>query len=136
MNEDAAPGTEVGVVNATDEDEDQNAKITYDLVDSYFRINQTTGEITVSGNLDRESMSRHTITVFARDNGENIRSATVSVTITVLDVNDNSPEFNQDEIVVEAVENTTCTNPITTIIATDLDEPGTDNSRIQYSIIR
>ena len=81
-------------------------------------------------------MSRHTITVFARDNGENIRSATVSVTITVLDVNDNSPEFNQDEIVVEAVENTTCTNPITTIIATDLDEPGTDNSRIQYSIIR
>ena len=40
MNEDAAPGTEVGVVNATDEDEDQNAKITYDLVDSYFRINQ------------------------------------------------------------------------------------------------
>jgi hypothetical protein len=59
----------------------------------YFRINQTTGEITISKNLDREMNATHKPIVYARDNGDNILSSSVTVTISVNDINDNPTLF-------------------------------------------
>lgn len=137
--ESSSIGTSIGRMNATDSDEGKNAEITFDLVSNDggpFRINQTTGEITVTGKLDRESSETYGVSVFARDNGISIRSSSMSVTIAVLDENDNPPVFTIDELKVEFEENKDCSNQIATVSATDADKAGTINSQITYSLLR
>ncbi|CAG2209202.1 FAT4 [Mytilus edulis] len=128
--------TSVGNLTANDTDEGKNAKITFDLVSDggYFRINQTTGNILVARQLDRETDETHRVTVYARDNGDNILSATATVTFTIEDVNDNPPVFEQDQITVDFDENKTCKNVITKLNAHDIDKPHTPNSQIVYSL--
>lgn len=130
--------TSVGNLTANDTDEGKNAKITFDLVSDggYFRINQTTGNILVARQLDRETDETHRVTVYARDNGDNILSATATVTFTIEDVNDNPPVFEQDQITVDFDENKTCKNVITKLNAHDIDKPHTPNSQIVYSLKR
>ncbi|XP_076090651.1 cadherin-23-like isoform X2 [Mytilus galloprovincialis] len=139
VSENSLTGAHVTTILASDADVGKNAEITFDLVSNNggpFRINQTTGEITVTGKLDRESSETYAVIVYARDNGISIRSSSMSVTITVLDENDNNPVFDEAEIEVEFEEEKDCSsNPITTISATDADKSGTNNSRITYSLL-
>lgn len=125
-------------ISATDPDEGKNAEITYDLdsVGGFFKMNQTTGEITTLRSLDRETDSSHTIIVYARDNGDTIQSVSETITVTVTDVNDNSPVFSQSEVVESFNENQACSTSIMTITATDADQPNHQNSQITYSIKR
>ena len=51
------------------------------------------GSITLSSSLNYESVSKYTLLVKARDNGRPILSGSAMVTINVLDINDNAPEF-------------------------------------------
>ncbi|XP_063420960.1 protocadherin Fat 4-like [Mytilus trossulus] len=138
VSEGSSIGASIGKMSATDIDEGKNAEITFDLVSNNggpFRINQTTGEITVTGKLDRETSETYGVSVYARDNGISIRSSSMSVTITVLDVNDNPPVFTIDDLKVEFEENKDCSNQIATVIATDADKAGTSNSQITYSLL-
>ncbi|XP_071155009.1 protocadherin Fat 4-like isoform X2 [Mytilus edulis] len=136
VRENLLVATSVGNLTANDTDEGKNAKITFDLVSDggYFRINQTTGNILVARQLDRETDETHRVTVYARDNGDNILSATATVTFTIEDVNDNPPVFEQDQITVDFDENKTCKNVITKLNAHDIDKPHTPNSQIVYSL--
>lgn len=61
----------------------------------YFDIIPSSGEILSSKILDREEVSAHRFSIVVVDHGSPPRTATVSVTVTVLDVNDNSPQFDQ-----------------------------------------
>lgn len=74
--------------------------------------------------------------MYARDNGDNILSATATVTFTIEDVNDNPPVFEHDQITVDFDENKTCKNVITKLNAHDIDRPNTPNSQIVYSLKR
>ncbi|XP_063420961.1 protein dachsous-like [Mytilus trossulus] len=134
MSEDSLVGTNVGLVTASDADEGKNAKITFDLVTDggYFRIDQLTGNILVSRQLDREAVKIHHMTVYARDNGDNIRQSSEAVTVTIDDVNDNSPVFDQDQVTVSFEENRSCANSIIHISASDADQANTLNSQIKY----
>ncbi|CAC5412611.1 FAT4 [Mytilus coruscus] len=138
VSEDSSVGTTVGLMTASDADEGKNAKITFDLVaeGGYFRINQITGNILVSRELDRETVGTHHMTVFARDNGDNIRPSSATVIVTIDDVNDNAPVFGQDQITVLFEENSSCANHITTISASDADKAYTPNSQIEYFLRR
>lgn len=138
IKENSVVGTNVGLMNATDADEGKNAKITYDLVNDggYFRIDQITGNILVSRQLDREAVEIHHMTVYARDNGDNIRSSSTIVTVTVNDVNDNAPVFDQNQVTVSFKENRSCANSIMKISASDADKADTPNSQITYSLKR
>ncbi|XP_052063814.1 protocadherin Fat 4-like isoform X2 [Mytilus californianus] len=137
VSENSSIGAHVTTILANDADDGKNADITFDLVSNGgpFRINQTAGEITVTGKLDRESSESHRVIIYARDNGKQIRSSSMSVTITVLDANDNPPVFTIDEIEVEFEENKNCSNRISTISATDADKSGSINSQITYSLL-
>ena len=46
--------------------------------------------------LDRETQDQYNLKIIARDGGMLSRSATAELTVTVLDVNDNTPKFSQD----------------------------------------
>ena len=138
VDENSQIGKSVGTISASDSDIGKNAQITYQIHSDggYFRINQTTGEITISRNLDREMNAVHKPIVYARDNGDNILSSSVTVTISVNDINDNAPFFSSDRIMVEFEEKKSCLNNIITLSATDSDKPNSEYSRITYSLLR
>ena len=89
--EDAAAGTAVGTVSATDPDPDDT--VTYAIAtgnaDGAFAIDASTGAIAVAGDLDYETTPSYTLTVEASD--DNRGTATAEVTITVTDVAETPP---------------------------------------------
>nr|XP_006811702.1 PREDICTED: protocadherin Fat 4-like [Saccoglossus kowalevskii] len=129
-------------VTATDTDIDENAGIEYSITDGnngVFAIEPTTGYIYANSNIDREYNSsycntKYTMTVMAQDNGSPQLNSTTGVEITVLDVNDNVPKFNQSVPYKGWVEeNALYSVDIVTVSATDDDEG--DNARISYAIV-
>ena len=58
-----------------------------------FAIGNISGEISVSRPLDYEARSEYHLTVVATDGGG--RKGNTSLAITVIDINDNPPEFSQ-----------------------------------------
>lgn len=92
-------------VTAHDDDSGSNADITYSISStdenslSLFNIDSKTGIITASKQLDAESQTFHLIHVSATDHGEQRKSSFTSINITVLDINDNKPTFNTNEII-------------------------------------
>ena len=95
VNEDALPGTIILVVMATDADVTPNNKVTYHIaggdVLGQFGIRKS-GEIYVNKPLDREEEAHYQLTVLATDGAY---VATATVTINILDANDNAPVCEQ-----------------------------------------
>ena len=90
--ENTAPGVNIGgPVGATDPDEDE---LTYSLEgpdEDSFSIDPATGQLRTSAPLDRVTKSTYTVIVKATDEGG--LSATITVTITVIDVANQAPVF-------------------------------------------
>ncbi|XP_071024075.1 protocadherin gamma-C5-like isoform X28 [Oncorhynchus clarkii lewisi] len=100
LSENTNPGTLVLTVKADDLDEGSNSAIVYsfgsqtpDDVQKRFAIDQETGEITLSHELDYEMGSSYKFDVCARDKGTPSMEGHSDVQVTVIDVNDNSPEI-------------------------------------------
>ncbi|XP_074865644.1 cadherin-related family member 2 [Carettochelys insculpta] len=99
-------GTSVLTVSAIDRDKGVNYAINYSLISasSLFAINLTTGTITVHSALDREQLPSEEVLleVLAQEEKLDIYSqvaqASATVTIQVTDVNDNTPQFYQCEL--------------------------------------
>uniref|UniRef100_A0A8C8SUZ8 FAT atypical cadherin 2 n=1 Tax=Pelusios castaneus TaxID=367368 RepID=A0A8C8SUZ8_9SAUR len=93
--EDVTPETTVAQMKAEDADTDDNGKVKYSLLapTDKFAINSVTGEVTVTGPLDRELWPRYVLKIEARDQprmGHQLFSVT-DLIVTLEDVNDNSP---------------------------------------------
>ncbi|XP_062576129.1 cadherin EGF LAG seven-pass G-type receptor 2-like isoform X1 [Saccostrea cucullata] len=134
------PGYHVITVTATDSDSGDNSVITYSMTaqndqrsKDMFAINPVTGLVNTTVMLDRELIPRHTFAIYATDNGYPQLSAMALLTITVLDINDNDPKFEQSVYYQEVAENLPVSSTIMTIKATDSDEGR--NAEIRYRII-
>ncbi|XP_069002409.1 protocadherin-16 [Embiotoca jacksoni] len=105
VSEDAAEGSLVLEVSATDVDDDLNGKVLYFLsreAHGAFTVDENTGRITTSAPLDREKWASYSLQVFAVDLSPAApRNISAQVTVTILDVNDNTPFFIQDPLVIE-----------------------------------
>ncbi|XP_060087564.1 cadherin EGF LAG seven-pass G-type receptor 2 isoform X2 [Heteronotia binoei] len=121
-------------IQAIDADSGENARLEYALVDTSpdfpFTINNNTGWIVVASELDREAMDFYNFGVEARDHGIPPMTSSASVSITVLDVNDNNPEFTQKEYAVRLNEDAAVGTSVLTVSAIDRDV----NSVITYQI--
>ncbi|NXD44618.1 PCDGH protein, partial [Copsychus sechellarum] len=97
LREDAAPGSTVLNVSASDADTGTNARITYSFgkmpakVLQKFMVNAESGTITLQEELDFEDTRGYVLLVEARDGGGLV--AHCKVEVEVLDVNDNAPEI-------------------------------------------
>uniref|UniRef100_A0A671R6T4 Protocadherin Fat 3-like n=1 Tax=Sinocyclocheilus anshuiensis TaxID=1608454 RepID=A0A671R6T4_9TELE len=95
--ENAAIGTEVIKVTASDEDLGQNGEISYTLLTNtpLFAITSETGSVYVSSLLDRESVSDFTLKIQVRDKAERGNQMFSETTLKVYleDVNDCAPMF-------------------------------------------
>ncbi|NXU50688.1 CELR3 protein, partial [Turnix velox] len=130
-------GSPIYTFTVTDKDEVENAQITYHLSaedgDNPYTIQQD-GIILATGNLDRETKEKYDLLLVASDNGIPQRQNFTRVTIQVLDVNDNPPQFTRAQYsanvhVATAKEGAS----VLSVSATDLDDG--DNSLISYSLM-
>ncbi|XP_060132979.1 cadherin EGF LAG seven-pass G-type receptor 2 isoform X2 [Zootoca vivipara] len=121
-------------IQAIDADSGENARLEYALVDTSsdfpFTINNNTGWIVVASELDREAVDFYNFGVEARDHGSPPMTSSASVSITVLDVNDNNPEFTQKEYTMRLNEDAAVGTSVLTVSAIDRDV----NSVITYQI--
>ncbi|XP_030595501.1 protocadherin gamma-A4-like [Archocentrus centrarchus] len=78
-------------------------------------------EMVLQKPLDRESEPQISLKLVAIDGGTPLRSGTVNIHITVLDVNDNHPVFNQSLYRAAVLENSLRGTYITTVNASDAD---------------
>ncbi|CAB1337697.1 unnamed protein product, partial [Coregonus sp. 'balchen'] len=114
-------------VRAQDADSSQNGQVTYKLgqpshtAAAIFRIDQNTGQLTVSVPLDREQQDVHRLTVVARDNGVPPLESSATVTITVLDQNDNAPVFLTPHFIFFIPENIPPLAQVGKVGVSDLD---------------
>ncbi|XP_068583246.1 protocadherin-23 [Cebidichthys violaceus] len=130
------PGEPVVRVSATDDDSEENAVVWYSLLPGagyeLFSINPYTGLITTTSYLDREQQHHFTLRVQARDSSTRPLSGSVTVLCSVLDDNDNPPEFMQSSFQISLPENLP-PGVVHTAQASDPDHG--ENGTIHYSIL-
>ena len=132
FSESAVVGTKLLLDAATDKDTLENG-----VVDDYFIVDGNTDgkfRLEVTGNptgkLDREQVEFYSLNVCARDRGQPPRLGYLLVNVTVLDVNDNPPIFQQSDYVVALNESAPIGTKVLTVRATDKDSE--DNSKLTY----
>ncbi|KAI5642703.1 cadherin domain-containing protein [Phthorimaea operculella] len=134
--ENAARGSVVGVVAATDLDAGPNAQITYTLISDWandvFSLNPQTGVFTLTARLDYEDTQHYILVAQAQDNGHPSLSGTVTVYVNVIDLNDNAPIFDPMSFSNEILENVPVGSSVVTVSATEMDSGL--NGKLQYSI--
>ena len=114
-----------------------NSDLSYTVVSPVgrvpFELSPFTGLLVVSGSLDREAKSLYSLEVRVTDTGKpRLRCARlVSVSITILDVNDNAPEFLKSDYRVEIPFPPPPSLELLTVSAVDLD----DSSIVVYSFV-
>ena len=134
--ESIALNTKFGRVFATDKDSGNNARITYRLSENAnmdtFGIFADDGFIYNKIKLDREKNEKYNFEVLAIDNGIPSKTATATVSINVMDTNDNSPEFNEKSYHFDIQEEKPRLSYVGTVSAYDPDQANSDHLR--YSI--
>ncbi|XP_060079972.1 cadherin-23-like, partial [Ylistrum balloti] len=117
-------GATVGEVEAFDNDEGANGQLDYSIsqvsTGSLFSISSN-GIITTAQALDYESQTQHIILVLATDRGNPQRTGTASVTINVLDIQDNVPQFVERSYTVLMNENLPAGTSVINVQALDAD---------------
>ncbi|XP_006825064.1 protocadherin-11 X-linked-like, partial [Saccoglossus kowalevskii] len=141
VDENAETGTTVIMkryIETTDADAGRNADVFYTLTGNYsdqFHIDANTGIITTTNDdataiLDREEISLYHLVVTAHDGAHN---STVPINITVNDVNDNAPLFEEAVYHFNVSEDATVGTTVGLVVAQDMDTG--INSRLTYFLV-
>ncbi len=140
IREDEDVGYEVEILSASDLDSGVNGMFTFaistdsdpDMQFSIEMIGEAAGNLTIAKRLDREKISTYELIIIATDRGEMARSSNTTVSVTVLDVNDNTPQFDQLDYTVIVPENASIgIIPDLVIVVTDLDEGENGNVTVE-----
>ncbi|XP_078387064.1 cadherin-23 [Cetorhinus maximus] len=135
--------TDVITVSAFDPDLAENGSVVYTInpPNPFYRINRTTGKIRTSGAvLDRENTDSsgaemmRKIVVSVTDQGRPSQQASSSTTVTVnlLDLNDNDPVFQNLPFTAEVLEDLPVSSSIFQVSVLDPDE--SSNGMVTYSM--
>ncbi|NWV92551.1 PCDAD protein, partial [Machaerirhynchus nigripectus] len=140
--ESSLPGSRFPLEGASDADIGANAQLSYTLSPTeYFSLDHqgsndqsaSLGLILTKG-LDRETIPIHRLVLTATDGGRPSLTGTMELVISVLDANDNPPQFNQSVYKVKVLEGSELGALLVTLSATDPDDG--INSDITYLFSR
>ncbi|VDD80561.1 unnamed protein product [Mesocestoides corti] len=117
------------IAKATDSDSGSNSRVHYlintqhSMIKEKFVLNSETGELFIQSRLDYEKFSERKIVldILAYDDGRPALSATFSLTIAVIDTNDNPPEISVQKNNT-IMENSKANAPAIQLLVTDADE--------------
>ncbi|NXM50886.1 PCDA2 protein, partial [Gymnorhina tibicen] len=135
----SVPGSRFPLEGASDADIGANAQLSYTLSPSdHFRLDVKSKDekkisvvLVLTKSLDRETIPVHRLVLTASDGGRPSLTGTMELVISVLDANDNAPEFNQSVYKVQLSENIAPGTVFCQLTATDKDEGS--NREIYYS---
>ena len=112
-------------VRADDVDTGEGGRISYSFVETpdsqFFTVNVSTGWISVVNEIDYELFNRLVLQVVASDNGIPRLTSQAFVTVSVNNLNDNSPTFNQSEYVVYITDSDPVGSRLARFRASDAD---------------
>ncbi|XP_077400229.1 protocadherin-7b isoform X3 [Vanacampus margaritifer] len=137
VKENLEPNSPVGMVTVIDADKGQNAEMSLFIEEEeeIFSIENDTGTIFSTLSFDREQKNTYTFRVKAVDGGDPPRSATATVSLFVMDDNDNAPTvtfpINSSYTLLPPSSN--IRTVVRTVIATDTDTG--INADLNYSIV-
>lgn len=129
VQEDANIGTPLATFVAHDADQGGKSRVSYAIDRSSDKKRQFTigqdGVVKTQRMLDREDTPRHHVKILAIDDGIPARTATTTLTVIVVDVNDNAPRFLKDyrPVIMEHQGPT----KVEEILATDDDDRSRNN---------
>ncbi|KAM8798900.1 protocadherin gamma-B5-like [Eudromia elegans] len=135
--EDSPAGTVVALVNVHDADSGENGQVWCELEgDSPLSIVASSGssyKVVTASALDRERASEHNVTVVASDRGmPSLRSRT-ALSLSVSDVNDNAPVFEEAAYSAYVWENNAAGASVLRVRARDADAGA--NGRVSYWLV-
>ncbi|XP_026214363.1 protocadherin-20 [Anabas testudineus] len=136
VEENNQPGISLLQVSASDADSGYNGRVTYRLskhTSTIFNIDPLTGQLSVSASLDREQQGVHKLTVFARDSGSPPLESLATVSICVLDQNDNAPVFLTPHFIFFIHENVPPFAPVGKFGVADPDKG--ENGNIELNVV-
>ncbi|XP_049642810.1 protocadherin alpha-13 isoform X4 [Suncus etruscus] len=136
------PDTRFPLDGASDADIGVNSALTYSITpNDYFALDTQSNRdqtyslsLVLKKSLDREEIQEHSLLLTATDGGKPELTGTVELLITILDVNDNAPEFDQFIYKVRLLENSLIGTLVIKLTATDPDDGA--NGDIIYSFRR
>ncbi|KAM4621715.1 protocadherin gamma-A12-like isoform 6-T6 [Polymixia lowei] len=135
--ENVSPGTEVGIINVQDRDSEKNGQVRCSIQQNYpFKLVSSIKNyysLMTTGELDRELLSYYNITITATDEGSPPLSSSKSVQLSVADVNDNPPVFEEQSYTAYVTENNKPGSTLCSITARDPD--WRQNGTVIYSLL-
>ncbi|XP_064208725.1 protocadherin-16 isoform X3 [Anguilla rostrata] len=121
-----AQGYDIPIIQvlADDLDQGQNGQVTYSIKSStlsgLFRIDPATGSVTTAAIMDREIWTQTKLVVTATDRGNPRLAGQATLTVIVVDLNDNSPTIPLPRE-IRVAENTLIGTEITQVTGNDVD---------------
>lgn len=129
-------GSTILVVSASDNDDGPNGMVRYSISGGNerkeFAVDELTGTVTILQSLDFDVIQEYHLNITAEDLGFKPRNAVAMLRVTLTDINDNAPSFNQTEYHAYLSENSPANTAVYKALATDKDSP--KNAIIQYTI--
>ncbi|XP_004847228.1 protocadherin-7 isoform X1 [Heterocephalus glaber] len=137
VKENLQPNSPVGMVTVMDSDKGRNAEMSLYIEENsnIFSIENDTGTIYSTMSFDREHQTTYTFRVKAVDGGDPPRSATATVSLFVMDENDNAPTVTLPRNVSYTLlpPSSNVRTVVATVLATDSDDG--INADLNYSIV-
>ncbi|XP_030251955.1 protocadherin gamma-A4-like isoform X43 [Sparus aurata] len=135
--ENVSPDTEVGIINVQDRDSESNRQVRCSIqqgapfklvpsIKNYYSLVTT-------GQLDRELVSDYNITITATDEGSPPLSSSKTVQLSVADINDNPPVFEEQSYSAYVSENNKPGSTLCSVTARDPD--WRQNGTVIYSLL-
>uniref|UniRef100_A0A8D0HLB8 Cadherin domain-containing protein n=1 Tax=Sphenodon punctatus TaxID=8508 RepID=A0A8D0HLB8_SPHPU len=135
--EDSPPGTVIALLNVHDQDSGENGEVTCSIPSSLpFQLKKSFENyysLVTDRALDREQEAAYNITVTATDHGAPPLSASATISLQILDTNDNPPRFEQAAYTGYVRENNPRGASILSLQASDPDWG--ENARVTYSLL-
>ncbi|XP_069388061.1 protocadherin gamma-A12-like [Paralichthys olivaceus] len=135
--ENVSPGTEVGIINVQDADSDSNQKVRCSIQQNVpFKLVPSIKNyysLVTTGQLDRELVSDYNITITATDEGSPPLSSSKTVQLSVADINDNPPVFEEQSYSAYVTENNKPGSTLCSVTARDPD--WRQNGTVVYSLL-
>nr|XP_014343526.1 PREDICTED: protocadherin gamma-C5 isoform X10 [Latimeria chalumnae] len=136
IQEDAPPGTVVGLITVKDKDSGKNGEVYLQIPPEIpFKLNSSFSNhysMVTDAILDREEVSAYTVLITATDSGSPSLFSKKRLVVKVADVNDNPPHFAQHSYEVFVKENNAPGTLLYSVSAFDPDLG--KNSKLTYSI--
>uniref|UniRef100_A0A3B4D209 Cadherin domain-containing protein n=1 Tax=Pygocentrus nattereri TaxID=42514 RepID=A0A3B4D209_PYGNA len=135
--ENAAVGTEVAIINVQDKDSAENRQIRCSIQQNVpFKLNPSIKNyfsLVTTSPLDREKEADYNITITATDGGSPPLSSFKTIHISISDVNDNPPVFEEPSYNAYVAENNKPGTSICSVTARDPD--WRQNGTVLYSLV-